>query len=541
MIKKTYTGKSWSKASSFSFSSWYKHRLESLEFFSEDGDFSPELIQVCSDRIATALKNQEKILVFGDFDADGITSTILWLTVLKSLGAHVSFRLPDREKDSHGLKRHHVDEIASLGVGLILTCDCATNDREAISYAVEKGIDVIVTDHHISDPTLFPDKALAVVNPQCWSDEALKILAGVGVSYFLAQGLVKKLAPEKWADLQDSLLELVAIGTIADCMVLQGINRKLVRAGLLSLQESRWPALRHFFQETGGGLLDEETISFQIAPRINAASRLGDARLPVFLFTGDSEKISERWNFLNDLNEERKITSEEMFFEAWEQMDESLNYCLVRSDSWRPGILGLLAGKLCEKHGKPTFACTLKEGIFYASCRGPKGQNLMEGLTMCSELFIYFGGHAQAAGFQMREEHLETLQIRLEQYYSQQSFSLETIAIDTALDVQELYLPLVDSLERLRPFGIGNPKPRFLLEKVELQEIHLMGRDKNHARLTFLSNGKSFSTVWFFAADIAAFGQVFKRYDLVVELGENVWQGKRKLEIFGVDLRLTER
>lgn len=141
----------------------------------------------------------------------------------------------------------------------------------------------------------------------------------------------------------------------------------------------------------------------------------------------------------------------------------------------------------------------------------------------------------------MREEHLETLQIRLEQYYSQQSFSLETIAIDTALDVQELYLPLVDSLERLRPFGIGNPKPRFLLEKVELQEIHLMGRDKNHARLTFLSNGKSFSTVWFFAADIAAFGQVFKRYDLVVELGENVWQGKRKLEIFGVDLRLTER
>lgn len=537
MIKKSYKGKSWSKASHDSFFSWHKSRQQNLALSGVFSSFPKQVLEISLERIERALAKGEKILVFGDFDADGITSTILWMTVFKALGATVSFRLPDREKDSHGLKKHHVDELAELKVDLILTCDCGTNDRDAISYAAEKGMDVIVTDHHISEESLFPEKAVAVVNPQCWEDKDLKLLAGVGVSYFLAEALVKKVSPELWTDLNSKLLELVGIGTVADCMVLQGINRKLVQEGITCLQNSSWPALQYFFAELDIENIDEETIGFQIAPRINAASRLGDARVPVFLFTGEPEKIAERWSYLNTLNEERKTTSEEMFQQALDQVEESLQYCLVRSDSWRPGILGLLAGKLCEKHGKPTIACAVKDGTLYASCRGPKGQNLMEGLSECSDLFVYFGGHSQAAGFQMIAQNLESLQSRLEEYYSQQLFLPEEINLDTSLLPDELTLKSVESLRVLRPFGMGNPKPCFLLENAELQEINMMGRDKNHARLTFLWRDQLVTTVWFFAADICSYVEEFKSYDLVVELGENVWQGNRRLEVFGVDLQ----
>lgn len=540
MTQKTYTGKSWSNASSASFLGWHKNRLKSLNFSRKNNAFPLDILETALGRIIRAIENQEKILIFGDFDADGITSTILWLTVLKSLGTSVSFRIPDREKDSHGIKTHHVEELSSLGVGLIITCDCGTNDKEAIAYATAKGMDVIVTDHHVSDANFFPDQAVSVVNPQCWEDEDLKILAGVGVSYFLAQELVKKVAPHIWKDLEPKLLELVAIGTIADCMVLKGVNRGLVQKGLEFLKQTSWPALEYFFAEIEAENIDEETIGFHIAPRINAASRLGDARVPVFLFTGEPDKIPERWQYLNGLNEERKTTSEAMFQQALEQIDESLQYCLVRSDSWRPGILGLLAGKICEKHGKPTIACTSKEGRLYASCRGPKGQNLMEGLTMCSDLFLYFGGHAQAAGFQMIDEHLDSLQQHLDDYYSGQLLSPDPLALDVSLQAHELSLDLIDSLNVLRPFGIGNPKPRFLLEKAELQEINMMGREKNHARITFLWQEQLVTTVWFFATDICSYVEVFKSYDLAVELGENIWQGNRRLEVFGVDLKLAD-
>lgn len=538
MKLKSYKQKIWGKEGFESFLSWKKNRFIFLESFKSQSVDLPDLGPAIK-RIQSALNEKERVMVFGDFDADGITSTVVWLTVLKALGALVSFRIPDREKDSHGLKKHHIDELLDLKIDLVITCDCGVNDAGAISYAKSLGIDVIVTDHHISEPNLFPKDAVAVVNPQRGVLDDLKKLAGVGVSYFMCEALVKKQDFCLWDSLNSKLLELVAIGTVADCMQLHGTNRRLVQEGLKSLQKSKWPALRTFFTEFEISNINEETIGFQIAPRINAASRLGDARVPVFLITGEAEKISERLQYLNGLNEERKQLSEKMFQESLAQIDLKSKYCFVFDTSWKPGLLGLLAGKICEKYGKPTIACTQKDGRIHASCRGPKGQNLMEGLSKCSDLFIYFGGHAQAAGFQMESSKKSELMTCLDDFYAENNFEPEPLVADSLLLPQEFSLKTVESLQELRPFGMGNVKPRFLLKNCELQEINMMGREKNHARLSFMWDDQMITTVWFSVADICDYVQEFEKYDLVVELGENTWQGNRRLEVFGVDLRLV--
>ncbi len=498
------------------------------------------------ERILFAVAQEERIIVFGDFDVDGVTSTVILVAGLQELGAKVSYRIPSRATDSHGLKKSILDEIAQQNVKLLITCDCGTNDREEVLYAHKLGIDVVITDHHELKPNQFPDRAIAVINPRqpgCSSTE--KDLAGAGVAF----KLISALAEKSFDDMESILtflpkfLELAAIGSIADCVDLRGENRTIAKFGLEKLKTTDWDGLRLLLEENNGGLehIDEQTISFVVAPRINASSRMGDVYWAVQLFLGNGDKHSQRLQTLDKFNDQRKEMTQKFLEESMKQIQKRAPFQLFFHEKWEPGILGLVASRQSEDLQVPIAACTIREdGFLTASCRAPEGYNMIEGLVSCAELFTQYGGHRGAAGFIAKASDKEKIHTALEKHFSGCQKEKKDTPVEAFLNPGLVGTDLAEFLSYLAPFGAGNREPIFGLHDFEIIDIQTIGKEKNHLRLVGKCDKKELEFMVFFADGFRDQLNIGEKVEVLFTVSENFWKGEKRLQLRVVDVGKNE-
>ena len=496
------------------------------------------------ERINRAIAQDEKIAVFGDYDVDGITATVLLVDYLRSRGARVVKYIPRRVEDGYGLGKEPMRLLREReAVDLIVTVDCGITAREEAEYAKELGVDLIITDHHECKDSL-PD-AVAVVNPHrpdC--SYPFKCLAGVGVALKLVLALG---GPQKEEALFSRYCTLAAIGTVADVMKMSGENRTIVHRGLERIHSSDFIGLQALLRETG--LADKEITSIQIgfilAPRINAAGRMGEAELAAdLLLTGDCGRAEEMARELCQLNRERQAVEQEIFAQAICQIDtlpaDQRSALVLSSDQWHQGVVGIVASRLAEKYSCPSFMIHLSDDMGKCSCRSYGGFNLFAALETCSDLLEDFGGHELAAGFTIKKKNIPSFRRRMNRCVS--SFCngqppISSLDIDVELRRLDLVgLEDVESLNLLEPYGAGNNRPVFCINGAKIEAMQGVGQNK-HLKLR-LSKGKYFFDAIFFSATRESCGlQPFDRVDAAFHLQINEFRGTRSVQLQIIDIR----
>ncbi len=497
------------------------------------------------ERIIRAIETQERIVVFGDFDTDGITATVILVHTLKTLGANVSYRIPERNTDSHGLKNHLLDELAQRNVSLVITVDCGINDAPEVEYAAKRGIDIIVTDHHEPEESAFPEAAIAVINPKGGKNgNTFKDLSGSAVAWKLAAAIAEKRATneDQLSSLLNPILEIAAIGIIADCVPLVEENRILAKFGIEKMKQTPWKGLLHLLEETGTPLekITEDTIGFVIAPHLNAASRIGDVLIAAQLFLGKEEENGVRVQTLREWNSSRRSLTEDSVREAKIQVRQDAPFQIFYNETWKPGILGLLASRYSQQLGVPVIACTKRaDGKISASCRAPEPYSIIHGLRTAESFLERFGGHAGAAGFLMEASQFEKLRNSLDTHFSELDIGALPQRIDAWISPELLHWELLDFLKFFAPFGIGNPLPVFGIRNVTITNIRPIGAQKNHIKLKGTIDGEELEFIAFFAGHILEQVHVGDHIDIALTLGENEWNGEQTLQLRVEDMRMT--
>lgn len=450
-------------------------------------------------RIRKAIENGERIAVFGDYDADGVTATALLYSYLESCEANVLYMLPDRATDGYGLRMSTVDTLEQYGTQLIITVDNGISCYEEVEYAKSKGIDVVITDHH-QPPDRLPD-ACAVVDPHrhdCGG--AFKDFAGVGVAFKLVCALE---GDDEF--ILDNYSDLVAIGTIADVVPLIGENRRLVMHGLESIQECNRPGIFALANKAGLGLRKYKTsdISFILAPRINAAGRVGKPDRAVrLMLSEDMDECSDLAEDLCEDNSRRLELEREMTADAWNYFDEHPEVLLnqvviIVGNGWNKGVIGIFASRMCETLGKPCFVLSIENGVATGSGRSVEGFSLHSALCACSDLLVHFGGHAMAAGLTINEEDIEDFTNRINEYASSlDEMPVPVIEIDCVLPANMVDYSLYRDSCFLEPFGVKNPAPVIGMTELTITDIRSVGNNQ-HQRLTLEKNGCVFNAMCF--------------------------------------------
>ena len=479
---------------------------EALTLLAGEEDLSDPFLltdmQKACERIWQAIDNGETIVVFGDYDVDGVTATALLYQHLKGMGATVKCMLPSREGDGYGLSRNAIQSIHDKGYQLIVTVDNGISAVEEAEFAAELGIDLIITDHHLPPETL--PKAVAVVDPRRLDDTSpFKGLCGAGVAFKLCAAL-DGCPPE---EMLDYCGDLAAVGTVADVMPLTGENRTLVKSGLRQLQNTDRPGLEALLEEVGlaGRPITAENISYAIAPRINAAGRMDSAVTALQLvLCEDPDRAEELAHKLNEINVKRQETELEIFKAAQvllEQQPERLEdrVMLLWGRDWHPGVIGIVASRLVERTGRPVIVVTVDEhGECKGSGRSVPGFNLHACIGFCADLLIRYGGHAMAAGLSVREENLPELRRRLNEWAARECPVLHTAPLECDLPIH-LDRVTVDSVRRidaLAPFGAENPTPVFLLQSAVVDGVYPVSEGR-HSRLRLRQGNASVYAVWF--------------------------------------------
>ncbi len=467
-------------------------------------------------RIAQAIYRKEPILVFGDYDVDGITSTVLLYEFLKLTGAKVSYYIPHRIEEGYSLKPEQIKNIAdsSSGIRLIITVDCGSNSHEAIQAARKAGIDVIVTDHHQVGKNL-PD-AIAIVNPKrgdCQS--GLDHLAGVGVVFYLIISLRKYLREKGfWRNRTEpnlkQMCDLVALGTIADIVPLKDENRVFVKTGLEIIQAGTRLGIKSLAKASGffKQVLDSEDIAFRLAPRLNAAGRIEHAEWAAkLLMTDQEDRATELSDFLNELNIQRQEFEQNTFEDILNRIhlnpDLLCKKALVMESShWHEGILGIVASRLAERFFKPTILITVRDGFGKGSCRSIRGFDLYPGLCRCSGLLEDFGGHSMAAGIKIKTANIDSFKESFDNIvsaYLQKENPVPELTIDCELSFDDINEHFIDEIESLKPFGSENPEPVFLAQNIAVSDPKIVGQ--NHRRMLLSQPGgltqKKFNAIHF--------------------------------------------
>ncbi|MCY9694238.1 single-stranded-DNA-specific exonuclease RecJ [Paenibacillus alginolyticus] len=499
------------------------------------------------ERIRKALQNDEFIRVYGDYDADGVSSTSLMAHLLKGLGARFDTYIPHRIREGYGLNRSAIELAKEQGVKLLITVDTGISAVQEIAYCQELGLDIIVTDHH-EPPEILP-QALAVINPKkpgC--PYPYKHLAGVGVAFKLAHALLDRLPEE--------LLEFAALGTVADLMPLTGENRLIVKQGLLRMQDSTYAGFRSLIGVSGieNKEVTASHIGFSLAPRINASGRLEAADIAVKLLTTSDEKEAEQIAFeLDMLNKERQLIVEDMVKEAFvlaeQQQAKGLDKVIVvAKEQWNVGVVGIVASKIVEKFYRPTLVLSIDPltGMAKGSARSIAGFDLHKALTACEEMLDHYGGHQAAAGMSLNSSHLESFTHKLNELaaaaLTEQDF-IPLLKADAACSLADVPIASIEQLEKLAPFGMGNPAPRFMFTDLSLGDIRTMGKEKQHLKLA-LSQMKeevscSVEAVGFGKGSLAGLIAPAAKVDVLGELSINEWNGVRKPQIMMQDFRIT--
>ena len=453
-------------------------------------------------RILEAIDKEQTIVVYGDYDVDGVTATALLYQHLKGMGASVKCMLPSREGDGYGLSKNAIQSIHDKGCQLIVTVDNGISALEEAEFAASLGVDLIVTDHHLPHDAL--PKAVAVVDPRRADDHSpFKGLCGAGVAFKLCAAL-DGCPPE---EMLDYCGDLAAVGTVADVMPLTGENRTLVKAGLKLLQQTDRPGISALLEEVGlgGKPITAENVSYAIAPRINAAGRMDNAVTALQLvLCEDEERAAELAHKLNEINVARQETEQEIVKAAQEQLDAEPSILedrviLIWGRDWHPGVIGIVASRLVEKTGRPVIVVSVDEhGEGKGSGRSVQGFNLHECIASCEDILLRFGGHAMAAGLSVREENLPELRRRLNEWAARECAVLFTppLECDLSIHLDRITVESVRRLEQLAPYGAENPTPVFVLEKAVIDGIFSVSEGK-HCRLRLRQGNASIYAVWF--------------------------------------------
>ena len=494
-------------------------------------------------RLREALRSGETIGVFGDFDADGITGTALLVQALHDLGATVVPYLPDRVDEGHGLNDDAVRLLRERGVSLLVTVDCGATSVDQVRLAASLGMDTIVTDHHSLPPAL-PD-AYALINPRR-PDSAYPYphLTGVGMSFKLVEALYADLGKPR----PDHLLELVALGTVADVGPLTGENRYMVKRGLELLNATENPGIKALVASAGLelGTMDTESLAFGLIPRLNVAGRLDHAGTSLDLLTTTSLETAEALaDELQRKNWERQSLTEQGVKEAQRQVAAGLesegglpSIIIVGSEDWLPGILGLIAGRLAEQLYRPVVALSLGERTSRASARSIPEFDIVDAFRACADLFVRYGGHPQAAGFTIVTGSLPLLESRLRALADERLPDIElTPKVDIDCEVSPALFAgdNLDFIQSLAPFGEGNPAPVFLTRNARVVEARQVGRSSQHLKMRLWHSGAAWDAIAFGQGD--RLDATRDRVDLVYTVGLDNWSGTPKLKLTVVDFR----
>ncbi len=455
-----------------------------------------------SERLILALKNGEKIGVYGDYDVDGTTSCALLWHFFKMLGVEIEVFQPSRFVEGYGIHPSSIDNAIEAGVKVLMSVDCGISNTATADYANEKGVDLIITDHH-RDAAEFIPRAYAVVNPNRRDEpehSPLRALAGVGVAFALALQMKKDLA-EKGQDIPSlySLLQFVAIGTISDLARMTPLNLRLTRHGLKQMPTTNYPGIRAFFapEEMKAQMISSERIAFHVGPHINSKGRLDHPdRALRLLIAAELADTREHYTHLEVANRDRRLIQQEVFEEAKLDViknissDELLVNILYRPH-WHEGVIGIVASKLVETFDVPAMVFTNAEedGVIKASCRSAGELNLFDQLEACKEFFIKFGGHKAAAGLSMKKENFLPFKKKMESLLQTipRALRTKTRSFDVEVGIEEINAHLVKDLEKLEPFGPGHERPVFRMKNATIQSYRIM-KDA-HVKWTFAGGG----------------------------------------------------
>ena len=520
-------------------------RQDTSNFFhpNKDNLHSPFLlkdIEVAVKKIIELVHQKDKILIYGDYDVDGVTSTSMLYSFFKSLDANVSYYIPHRDIDGYGLSQRGVDFAESIGAKLIITCDCGINAFDQIKYAKNKMIDTIVTDHHKPEDKI-PD-CIAVVNPHrkdC--TYPFKGLCGAGVAFKLVLAITEQLSLDP--ELAWRYADLVTLGIAADVMPLINENRVIAYFGLKQIRSGNNLGLKTLIQASK--LVLEKVgigqINFWVSPKINAAGRLGEASRAVKLLTSENPYYAlEIANTLNKENEKRKSITSIMENESIEIINNNNRFksekaIVLYKKDWHSGVIGIVASRLKELYNKPTIIIGVENGVGKGSCRSIPQLDMVETLNSCSDLLDGYGGHPMAAGFTIRESKLDKFIERFNLNCSSQLKDKDlvpNINIDLEISMSDINTRMINFLKHMEPYGPRNPKPVFLSKKLYVEGIpKLLGRDQTTIKFNVREKDSIFESIGFKMLDEYEKLISQKPIDMIYNISENHWNGKTSLQL----------
>ena len=498
-------------------------------------------MDIACKRIIKAMKDKERICIYGDYDVDGVSSTALLVLVFSSLGFKVDYYLPDRHSEGYGL---HIDSLDKLipKYDLLITVDCGITALEEVSYLKDK-LDIIITDHHLPRENL--PNALAVVNPHredC--TYPFKDLCGVGVAFKLCQGLFKTLG--KNVDELEAYLDIVSLGTVADIVPLLDENRRIVKKGLANVNNIGIKELLAIcgYENTS---LNTGHIGFGIAPRLNAAGRLTHASNAVeLLITKDSKVANEKGLYLDSENKKRQEIVEDIFNQAVMKIeDENLakeKVIIVIGENWHEGVIGITASRLQEKYYRPIIIIALHDDIGKASCRSIDGFHLKNALDFCQKDFVVYGGHSKAAGFTIEKNKIADF-IEHMKAYAKENLKEEYLSpifnVEAVLSPKDITMEFIEELSQLEPFGMKNARPQLVCQNLYVAQARTMGRENTHLRFTFEKDNVKYTAVGWNMADFVE-EISYKNIDMVFQPELNQWNDRTYIQFKLVDLRLSD-
>ena len=521
------------------------------------------------DRIITAIRDKEKIIIYGDYDADGVCGSVVMHNTLSALGADFDIYIPDRFSDGYGLNRKAMAEIIKQKVGLIITVDCGVTDKDEVDFANGHGIDVIIVDHHLVPPEV--PAAYAIIDAKKDGEKyPFKLFCATGVAFKLAHALLTT-DFAKTADIKEGfekwLLDLVAIASIADMVPLLGENRTLVKYGLIVLEKTKRVGLKmllsmptnrvaNHYRKTATDKITSETIAFLVAPRINATSRMAHATTSFELLVAqDKDAARELADRVEDLNNERRDLVEKILKEIEVELKEAKAKDILPAvifkgkEAWPPGVVGLVANRMTDRYGRPAFIYGGAIGHFKGSCRGIEGFHVVQAMRYCQEKFpdllMEFGGHPRAGGFAILPEKLNKFEEYLLEFAG---INLEgqvlkpVIQIDAELRADDVNWELFDWLLQFEPYGESNKKPVFIMKDMNIASFKAVGKKEDHLKMKLkstLATGaiKFFDCIGFGLSDRMINDKIGDKVDIVFELEANEWNGTRELQLKLKDIR----
>lgn len=508
-------------------------------------------------RILEAIDKDQNIVIFGDYDVDGITSTAVVYKILEKLTpparggvkSKVNFYIPHRMQEGYGLNKKAIDFLANKKTDLIITVDNGVSNKDEVAYAKKKGIDVIITDHHEAPKNL--PAAVAVVDPKRPDDKyPFKDLAGVGVAFKLVSALVAEVNKKKKKEVISLghlkwYLDLVALGTISDIVPLVGENRIIAHFGLVVLTKTKNVGLKALEKVAGVDLRqsDPYMVGFQISPRLNAAGRMAHAATALeMLLTPDEGEAGLLAMKLEKLNRERQdIIAKNMESLRTEYSEKTLEkIVLLKNPEWTAGIIGLIAGRMSDEFGRPVFCMVEEGGIIKGSVRSGMELNVVETLRLFEKIFINYGGHKNAGGFSLKSADYELFASQVLQYGQSRLKDEELISyltIEKEIEFSDIAPEVYKEIKKFEPFGNSNEEPLFVTHGVKIKEAKKVGKENTHTKLKLIKGGKEFPAILFNHGEMGEQLYYGKDVDVVYKISENEWNGKKNIELKIEDLR----